>query len=87
LARAEVVNRSRYYFLAGAGLSANQDRCIRTRNGLYLTDNCAQAAAAPYDRVQERGFLAFWLPRDSLVRTVEWSICRSAFRVPSKFYD
>src|SRR6266850_8459732 len=86
-ARAELVNRSRYYFLAGAGLSGNQYGCIGARHRLYLTEDCAQAAAAPNDRLQERGFRAFRLPRDSVVHTVEGSIRRSAFRVPSKFHD
>jgi hypothetical protein len=36
---AEFVNRPRDDFLAGAGLPGNQDRCIRARNGLDLTED------------------------------------------------
>src|ERR1700751_3305038 len=60
-AGAELVNRSRDDFLAGAGLSSDQYRGVRSCHGLYLTENGAQAAAAPYDRAQERGFRALWL--------------------------
>jgi hypothetical protein len=50
-AGAELVNRSRNDFLAGAGLSGDQDGCIRACDGLHLAENGAQAAAAPYDRI------------------------------------
>jgi hypothetical protein len=58
-AEAELVYGSRYDFLAGAGLSGNQDGCVRARHGLHLVENGAQAPAAPYDRVKEGGFSAF----------------------------
>src|SRR5262249_62379097 len=38
-ARPELVNRPRDDFLASAGLSGNQDRCIRTGDGLHLGEN------------------------------------------------
>src|SRR4029077_4022683 len=60
-AGAELVNRSRDDFLAGAGLSGDQNGCIRACDGLHLAENGTQAAAAPYDRVQERGFRALRL--------------------------
>jgi hypothetical protein len=50
-AGAELVNRSRDDFLAGAGLSGDQNGCIRACDGLHLAENGAQAAAAPYDRI------------------------------------
>src|SRR5437870_11733737 len=49
-AGAELVNRSRDDFLAGASLSGNQDRCIRTCHGLHLTEDCAQAATRSEER-------------------------------------
>src|SRR5258707_8112046 len=60
LAGAELVYRPRNDFLARAGLSGNQDGCVRARHRLPLVENWAQAAAAPYDRIQERGIRAFW---------------------------
>src|SRR5215469_9783608 len=41
-ARAELVNRSRDHLLAGAGLSGDQDRCIRARQGRYLGGTVAR---------------------------------------------
>src|SRR5260370_13096547 len=61
-ARAELVNRSRYYFLAGAGLSGNQYGCIGARHRLYLTEDCAQADAAPNHGPHELRIRAFELP-------------------------
>jgi hypothetical protein len=45
------VNRARDDFLAGARLSSDQNGRIRARDGLHLTENGAQAAAVPYDRI------------------------------------
>jgi hypothetical protein len=39
VAGAELVNRPRNDFLASAGLTGNQDRCIRTRDGFHLGEN------------------------------------------------
>src|SRR6266850_2439411 len=50
-AGAELVNRARDDFLAGAGLSGDQNGCIRACDGLHLAENGAQAAAVPYDRI------------------------------------
>jgi hypothetical protein len=86
-AGAELVYRPRNDFLAGAGLSSNQDGCVRARHGLHLVENGAQAAAAPYDRVQERGIRAFWPARRSFIGTMESAIYRRAFRVSSKLHD
>src|SRR4029077_8363353 len=86
-AGAELVYRPRNDFLAGAGLSGNQDRCVRARHGLHLVENWAQAAATPYDRVQEGGFPAFWLVRRPLVSTIESGIHRRAFWISSKLHD
>jgi len=47
LRSAAVVNRPRNDLLARPGLSRNQDRCVRVGHGLYLTEDCAQAAPAP----------------------------------------
>src|SRR6266404_5138579 len=84
---AELVNRSRDDFLACAGLSGNQDGCVRAGHGLQLIENGAQAAAAPYDRVQERGFRAFWLARRPFVTTIVNAIHRRAFGIGSSLDD
>src|SRR5690242_9634320 len=84
-AGAELVNRSRDDFLAGAGLSGDQHRCIRACHCLYLTENGAQAAAAPYDRCQERGFRALWL--GPFITTIESAIHRRAFCIRSMLHD
>src|SRR5260370_40692733 len=84
---AELVNRSRNDFLAGAGLSGNQDSGIRARHGLHLVENGAQAAATPYDRVQERGIRAFWPAVRPFIGTMERGIYRRAFRISSNLHD
>src|SRR5260370_16965431 len=48
-ARAELKDRARDDFLAGAGLSGNQDGCISTCDSLYSVENRAKAAT-PDDR-------------------------------------
>src|SRR4029077_16285897 len=55
-AGAELVYGPRNDFLAGAGLSGNQDGCVRARHGLHLVEDWAQAPAAPYDRAPDEGF-------------------------------
>jgi hypothetical protein len=87
LAGAELVYRSRNDFLARAGLSGNYDGCVRARHGLHLVENWAQAPAAPYDRVQERGIRAFWPARRPFIGTMESAIYRRAFRISSKLHD
>src|SRR4029077_20070034 len=86
-AGAELVYGPRNDFLAGAGLSGNQDSCVRARHGLHLVENWAQAPAAPYDRVQERGIRAFWPARRPFIGTMESAIYRRAFRISSKLHD
>src|SRR5215469_12547247 len=49
-ARAELVNRSRDHLLAGAGLSGDQDRCIRARQGRYLGGTVARLPVLSLDR-------------------------------------
>src|SRR6266702_1499245 len=44
-------NCSRDDFFAGAGVSGDQDGCIRACNRVHLAENGAQGAAASYDRV------------------------------------
>src|SRR6202035_459555 len=50
-AGAKFVNRLRDDLLASASLSSDQNGCIPACDGLHLTENGAQAAAAPYDRI------------------------------------
>jgi hypothetical protein len=81
-AGAELVYRPRNDFLAGAGLSGNQDGCVCARHGLHLVENWAEAA--PYDRVQERGIRVFWPARRLFIGTMDSVIYRRAFRISSK---
>src|SRR5260370_8987915 len=78
---AELVNRSRNDFLAGAGLSGNQDSGIRARHGPHLVENGAQAAATPYDRAPARGIRAFWPAVRPSIGTLERGLYRRPFRV------
>ena len=51
--RAAVVDRPRHQFLAGAGLAAQQDRCIGRRHLLDPRHHVAQGVALADDRVIE----------------------------------
>jgi hypothetical protein len=66
--RAELVDRARDDLLAGSCLAGDQDSGIRSCDGLDITEDGTQTAAASHDRLKERVLSAFWFAHNGRIK-------------------